>query len=164
MHNKKNNTNKTKSFIQGLRPFSSSLPQGLKKILRKGGYNFSSIVDNWSKVVGQNISSNCYPSSIKMGKEMNNGTLVVNVIHGNELEVEYKKKEIIEKINSFFGYRLINKIKLKIVQEKRNLIKKKLNIINNERDDLNKKLEKIKNENLKKSLNKLIKAHNDKKN
>tara|TARA_B100002052_G_C15854051_1_gene586564 strand:+ start:1019 stop:1513 length:495 start_codon:yes stop_codon:yes gene_type:complete len=164
MHNKKNNTNKTTNFIQGLRPFSSSLPQGLKKILRKGGYNFSSIVDNWSKVVGQNISSNCYPSSIKMGKEMNNGTLVVNVIHGNELEVEYKKKEIIEKINSFFGYRLINKIKLKIVQEKRNLIKKKLNIINNERDDLNKKLEKIKNENLKKSLNKLIKAHNDKKN
>ncbi len=164
MHKKKNNTNKTNNFIQGLRPFSSSLPHGLKKILRKRGYNFSSIVDNWSKVVGQNISSNCYPSSIKMGKEMNNGTLVINVIHGNELEVEYKKKEIIEKINSFFGCRLINQIKLKIIQEKTNLIKKKLNIINNKRDDLNKKLEKIKNENLKKSLNKLIKAHNDKKN
>ena len=70
-----------------------------------------------------------------MGKEMNNGTLVVNVIHGNELEVEYKKGNN-RKINSFFSYRLINKIKLKIVQEKRNLIKK-LNIINNE-DDLNK--------------------------
>ena len=55
-----------------------------------------------------------------MGKEMNNGTLVINVIHGNELDVEYKKKEIIEKINSFFGSRLINEIKLKIVQEKKN--------------------------------------------
>tara|TARA_X000000368_G_scaffold416860_1_gene411763 strand:- start:2085 stop:2579 length:495 start_codon:yes stop_codon:yes gene_type:complete len=164
MHNKKDNTSKTHNIIQGLRPLSSSLPHGLKKILRKGGYSFSSIVDNWSKVVGQNISSNCYPSSIKMGKEMNNGTLVINVIHGNELDVEYKKKEIIEKINSFFGSRLINEIKLKIVQEKKISIKKKLNKINKERIILNEKLGKVKNENLKKSLNKLIKAHNDKNN
>ena len=99
-----------------------------------------------------------------MGKEMNNGTLVINVIHGNELDVEYKKKEIIEKINSFFGSRLINEIKLKIVQEKKISIKKKLNKINEERAILNEKLGKVKNENLKKSLNKLIKAHNDKNN
>ena len=95
---------------------------------------------------------------------MNNGTLVINVIHGNELDVEYKKKEIIEKINSFFGSRLINEIKLKIVQEKKISIKKKLNKINKERIILNEKLGKVKNENLKKSLNKLIKAHNDKNN
>ena len=53
---------------------------------------------------------------------------------------------------------------MKIVQEKKISIKKKLNKINEERAILNEKLGKVKNENLKKSLNKLIKAHNDKNN
>ena len=34
---------------------------------------------------------------------MDNGTLVLNVVHGKELVVEYGKKEIIDQINSFFG-------------------------------------------------------------
>ena len=101
MHNKKDN-NKRNTFIQGLRPFSSSIPWGLKKLLKKGSYNFSNIIDNWSKMVGKDISNACYPNTVKMGKEMNNGTLVLNVIHGNELTIEYGKQEIIDKINSFF--------------------------------------------------------------
>ena len=103
MHDKKDN-NKTNTFIQGLRPFSKSLPHGLKKLLKKGSYNFSNIVDNWAKMVGKDLSNACYPSTVKMGKEMSNGTLVLNVIHGNELTVEYSKQEIMDKINSFFGF------------------------------------------------------------
>ena len=91
MHNK--NNNKSKKLIQGLRPFSSAIPRTLKKYLRKNGYNFSNIVDNWTKMVSKKISNCCYPISIKMGKEMRNGTLVLNVIHGKELEIEYAKKD-----------------------------------------------------------------------
>ena len=36
-----------------------------------------------------------------MGKDMKDGNLVLNVIHGKEMDVEYEKR-IIEKINSFF--------------------------------------------------------------
>ena len=53
---------------------------------------------------------------------MKRGTLVLNVIHGKELEVEYKKNEIVDKINSFFGYSCIETISLKIIQDK--IIKK----------------------------------------
>ena len=114
MHNK--NNNKTHTFIQGLRPFSSSIPKVLKKHLRKGGYNYSNIVDSWTKIVNKKISDACYPISVKMDKEMKNGTLILNVVHGKEMEVEYKKKEIIDKINSFFGFNCIDKVILKIVQ------------------------------------------------
>ena len=86
MHNK--NNNKTQTFIQGLRPFSSSIPKGLKKYLKKGGYNYSNIVDNWTKMVSNKVSNACYPITVKMGKEMKNGNLVLNVIHGKEIEVE----------------------------------------------------------------------------
>ena len=66
MHNKKNNINKSRNFIQGLRPLSSALPHGLKKIIKKSGYNLSNVVDNWSKIVGKDISNSCYPNSIKI--------------------------------------------------------------------------------------------------
>ena len=98
MHNK--NNNKTSAFIQGLRPFSSSIPKTLKKHLRKGGYNYSNIVDNWTKIVSKKISDACYPITVKMGKEMRDGTMVLNVIHGKEMEVEYEKNEIIGELRS----------------------------------------------------------------
>ena len=68
----------------------------------------------------KDISNSCYPSTVKTTKDMNNGILVLNVIHGNELDVEYKKQEIIDKINSFFGFKYIKEIKLKIVHKKKN--------------------------------------------
>ena len=117
MHNK--NNNKSQYYIQGLRPFSASIPKTLKKYLRKSGYNYSNIVDNWTKMVSKKISDSCYPITVQMGKEMRNGTLVLNVLHGKELEIEYAKKDIIDKINSFFGFNCIKEIKLKIVQKKK---------------------------------------------
>jgi|TARA_B100000780_G_scaffold220319_1_gene159363 hypothetical protein len=161
MHNKKYN-NKSNTFMQGLRPFSRSIPQSLKKLLKKGSYNFSNIIDNWSKMVGNNIASTCYPSTIKMGKEMNNGTLVLNVIHGNELTVEYSKQEIIDKINSFFGFKCIKEVKLRIIQKER--VSKQKIPENKVKINYNNKLNNIKNENLKNSLNKLIEAYNVKNN
>ena len=161
MHNKKDN-NKSNSFIQGLKPFSRSIPQGLKKLLKKGSYNFSNIVHNWTKMVGKDISNICYPSTIKMGKEMNNGILILNVIHGNELAVEYGKQEIMDKINSFFGFKCIKEVKLKIVQEK-NILKQNKKM-NETKKNYNNELKNIENVGLKNSLNKLIEAYNAKNN
>jgi hypothetical protein len=158
MHSK--NNNKTQTFIQGLRPFSSSIPKTLKKHLRKGGYNYSNIVDNWTKMVSKKISDACYPVIVKMGKDMKNGILVLNVVHGKEIEVEYKKREIIDKINSFFGYNCINQVTLKIVQNKIKLNKKVLPKIKN-LSKIEKKINKVNDSGLKSSLNNFLKAFNE---
>ena len=158
MHNK--NNNKTQTFIQGLRPFSSSIPKTLKKFLKKGGYNYSNIVDNWTKMVSKKISDACYPATIKMGKEMRNGTLVLNVVHGKEIEVEYMKKEIIDKINSFFGYSCIKQVSLKIVQD---TIKSKNKVFPKIKNlpRIEEKMDKIKDNRLKNSLKIFLKAFNE---
>ena len=156
MHSK-NNNNKSQNFIQGLRPFSSSIPKTLKKHLKKGGYNFSNIVDNWTKMVSKKISDACYPITIKMGKEMRNGTLVLNVLHGKELEIEYEKNEIMDKINSFFGYNCISQVTLKIVQEKIESEKKIFPKIKNF-SNINEKMNKVNDTQLKSSLNNFLKA------
>ena len=160
MHSK--NNNKTQAFIQGLRPFSSSIPKTLKKHLRKGGYNYSNIVDNWTKMVSKKISDACYPINVKMGKEMRDGTLVLNVIHGKEMEVEYEKTEIKDKINSFFGYNCINQITLKIVRDKIDVNNKVLPKIK-DLSKIEEKMSKVNNDNLRSSLNNFLKAFNEKK-
>ena len=113
-------------------------------------------------MVDKDFSDICYPSTIKMSKEMSNGTLILNVIHGNELTVEYGKQEIIDKINSFFGFKCIKEVKLKVVQEKRTL--KKISPLNEAKLKYTNKLKNINNEGLKKTLSKLIEAYNAKNN
>ena len=157
MHSK--NNNKSQTFIQGLRPFSSSIPKTLKKHLRKGGYNYSNIVDNWTKMVSKKIVDACYPITVKMGKEMREGTLVLNVIHGKELEVEYEKNEIMDKINSFFGYKCISKVVLKIVQD---TVKPKKNFPKiKDFSKIEDKMSKVNDDKLKSSLNNFLKAFNE---
>ena len=159
MH-KKNNS-KTQTFIQGLRPFSSSIPKTLKRHLKKGGYNYSNIVDNWTRMVSKKISDACYPIKVKMGKEMRNGTLILNVLHGKEIEVEYEKNEIRDKINSFFGYNCISNVNLKIVQPEIN------NKINNFQkiknlDKVEAKMKEVNDDKLRVSLRNFLKAYNEK--
>ncbi len=147
-------------FIQGLRPFSSSIPKSLRKHLKKGGYNYSNIVDNWTRIVDKKISDACYPVKISLGKEMRKGTLFLNVIHGKELDVEYEKNEIIDKINSFFGYECISNINLKITQ---NTLQKRYKFLPKIKDltKIEKKVDNVEDKQLKSSLNNFLKAYND---
>ena len=159
MHKK--NNNKTQTFIQGLRPFSSSIPKTLKRHLKKGGYNYSNIVDNWTRMVSKKISDACYPIKVKMGKEMRNGTLILNVLHGKEMEVEYEKNEIKDKINSFFGYNCISNVNLKIVQPEINSKIKYFQKIKN-LDEVEAKMKEVNDDKLKVSLRNFLKAYNEK--
>ena len=112
-------------------------------------------------MVSKKISDACYPITVKMGKDMKRGTLVLNVIHGKELEVEYKKNEIVDKINSFFGYKCIGSVKLEIIQDKLKNHNKNLPKLK----DLKKiesQMKKVNDDELKNSLSNFLKAYNDK--
>ena len=84
-----------------------------------------------------------------------NGTLILNVERGNEINIEYSKRNIINKINSYFGYNLIKEIKLQTFslinnsKKEENTLKKSLKKFEN-------KIREIKNNNLKNSLLELL--------
>ena len=159
MHKKKNI--KSNTYLQGLRPISNIIPRGLRGIIKKGGYNFSSVVDNWTKIVGKRISDNCYPIKVNASKNIENGILTLMVKHGKELEIEYERMNIIDKINSFFGYKYLKTIKLNIINHMSNNDKK---FITKKISETKFQINKIKNHDLKKNLQTLIKAYNEKKN
>ena len=154
MHYKQNNK-ESKTYIQGLRPFGNTLPRGLKGILKKNGYNYSEITNKWQSLVGNELSKCCHPKSIKMKNGNINGTLILNVERGNEINIEYSKRNIINKINSYFCYNLIKEIKLQTFslinnsKKEENTLKKSLKKFEN-------KISEIKNNNLKNSLLELL--------
>ena len=154
MHYKQNNK-ESKTYVQGLRPFGNTLPRGVKGILKKSGYNYSEIISKWNMLVGKDISSCSYPKSIKMTKGDTNGLLVLAVKRGDEITVEYSKKEIINKINSYFGYRLINEIRLKTINSETKKIKNN-NTLKKFSKNFEKKINEIKNKDIRNSLSQLL--------
>ena len=156
MHRKQNNK-ESKTYVQGLRPFGNTLPRGLRGILKKSGYNYSEIISKWDTLVGKDISSCSYPKLIKMKKGDSNGTLVVGIKRGNEIQIEYAKKDIMDKINSYFGYKLIGEVKLETFSSKTS---KKIEekTTNKFSKNFREKINEIKCESIKKSLSELLRA------
>ena len=156
MHHKQNNK-ESKTYVQGLRQFGNTLPRGVKGILKKNGYNYSEIISKWSMLVGKDISNCSYPKSIKMKKGNSNGTLILGIKRGDEILIEYSKKEIMDKINSYFGYKLIDEIKLQTFSSKINKNNKN-KFTENFSKNFQKKINEIKNESIKNSLSQLLKV------
>ncbi len=158
MNFKYNTKQRTKS-VQGLRSFKDTLPQEAKRILNKKGQIYSNTLDNWKFLVGKELFNVTYPRSFKNSK-LNGSCLNIMVKRGNEVDLEYSKKEIIKKMNIFFGYNVVDDIKLKTFEGEFEKIKE--DKINNATNNKNiKKITNIKNDKIKQSLlelNKLLKS------
>ena len=152
----KRNNKESKTFVQGLRQLGHTLPRGVKGILKKNGYNYSEIISKWNFLVGKDISNCCYPKSIKTTQANKTRTLILYVKRGNEINVEYSKKDIINKINSYFGYQLISEIRLQTYSPI-NKKEKEKNIISNSPIKFEKKINEIKNKDIRDSLSQLLK-------
>ena len=158
MNFKYNTKQRTKS-VQGLRSFKDTLPQEARRILNKKGQIYSNTLDNWKFIVGKELFNVSYPRSFKNSK-LNGSCLNIMVKRGNEVDLEYSKKEIIKKMNIFFGYNVVDDIKLKTFEGEFEKIKE--DKINNATNNKNiKKITNIKNDKIKQSLlelNKLLKS------
>ena len=162
MYFKKYTKQRNKS-IQGLRSFKDTLPKNIKKVINKKGHIYSETLSNWKYIVGENLFKVCYPKSFKNSNRFGVSTLLIMVIRGHEVDLEYSKKEIIDKMNSFFGYAVVEKLKFTSFDEG----KKTLSIESNQQENVtNKKYQKkindVKNEKIKKSLLELTKVFKEK--
>tara|TARA_B110000971_G_scaffold103500_1_gene106474 strand:+ start:268 stop:750 length:483 start_codon:yes stop_codon:yes gene_type:complete len=152
----KNNTKQRLKTIQGLRSFKDTLPKSIKKIIKEKGHIFSETLNNWKYIVGDKLFQICYPKTFKNSNMFGVSTLHVMVKRGHEIDLEYSKKEIMNKMNSFFGYAVVEKLKLISFDNDQNNFKKinKNNVTNNKYTD---RINDIKNDKIKKSLLELTK-------
>ena len=159
----KNNIKQRNKSFQGLRSFKDTLPTSRKKIIKKKGHIFSETLNNWKYIVGDELFQICYPKSFKNSNKFGVSTLQVMVKRGHEIDLEYSKKQIIDKMNNFFGYLVIEKIKFISFDDdqtkfSKNKLKDNYVTIGKYADRINS----IKNEKIKKSLIELTKIFKQK--
>ena len=154
----KNNTKQRFKTIQGLRSFKDTLPKNIKKIIKKKGHIFSETLSNWKYIVGDDLFQICYPKSFKNSNKFGVSTLQIMVKRGHEIDLEYSKKIIMDKMNSFFGYAVVEKLKFISFNDAQTKFKK---LDTNENHVTNIKyadrINSIKNDKIKKSLLELTK-------
>ena len=149
--------------IQGLRSFKDTLPKNIKKIISKKGHIYSETLNNWKYIVGENLFKVCYPKSFKNSNRLGVSTLVVMVKRGHEVNLEYSKKNVMDKMNSYFGYTVVEKLKLTSFDDEKKIFLKKKNQdknVTNSRYQI--KINNVKNEKIKKSLKELAKVFKEK--
>ena len=154
----KNNTKQRFKTIQGLRSFKDTLPKNIKKIIKKKCHIFSETLNNWKYIVGDDLFKICYPKSFKNSNKFGVSTLQIMVKRGHEIDLEYSKKIIMDKMNSFFGYAVVEKLKFISFDDVQTKFKK---LDANENHVTNIKyadrINSIKNDKIKKSLLELTK-------
>ena len=159
----KKDTKQRNTTFQGLRSFRDTLPKNVKKIINKKGHIYSETLSNWKYIVGENLFKVCYPKSFKNSNRFGVSTLLIMVERGHEIDLEYSKKEIMDKMNSFFGYSVVEKLKFTSFDNEKKIISsnndQELNVTNNK---YKKKINDVKNEKIRKSLIELTKVFKEK--
>lgn len=145
----KHNIKQRYKTVQGLRSFKDTLPTMIKKILTKKGEIYSKTLDNWKYLVGHELFKICYPKSFRKSN-VKGKTLTIMVKHGYEVDVEYSKQLIIDKINFFFGNKIVQRIVIKTFDATND--EKEVKKENVTKNRFNKKIFNIKNKSIKKSL------------
>ena len=158
----RNNTKQRSRFIQGLRSFKDTLPKDIKKIIKKKGHIFSETLNNWKYIVGDDLFKVCYPKSFKNSNKLGVSSLLIMVKRGHEVDMEYSKKQILDKMNNYFGYLVVKKLKfVSFDDDQTNYKKNKINHEVTNSKYINKIVD-IKNDKIKKSLTELSKLFKQK--
>ena len=156
-------TKQRNGSIQGLRSFKDTLPKNIKKVINKRGHIYSETLNNWKYIVGENLFKVCYPKSFKNSNRFGVSTLLIMVKRGHEVDLEYSKKDIMDKMNNFFGYSVVEKLKFTSFDYEKKILPKETikekNVTNNR---YKKKINDVKNEKIKKSLLELTKVFKEK--
>lgn len=124
----------TKSPILPLRPrpffgakaLGSFVPTLTKKAFEKYGFSAAALITDWPAIVGKDLAGQTYPDRLKWPrapevsgtdtkpetKGRPGATLFLRVEGPRALEIEYKRAQLAERINAYFGYRAIADIRI----------------------------------------------------
>ena len=159
----KNNTKQRFSTIQGLRSLKDTLPKNIKKIINNRGQIYSETLNNWKIIAGESLFQVCYPKSFKNSNKFGVSTLLVMVKRGHEVDLEYSKKEIMDRMNNFFGKAVVEKIRFTSFEDEQRVSSDtKLFEKNVTKNKYQNKIDNVKNEKIKKSLLELTKVFKEK--
>lgn len=100
------------------------VPGLTRKAFEKFGFSTATLLTDWAQIAGAELASFTTPDRIKWPRaaereeefaeegERRGATLILRVDPARALDVEYRSRQIIERINAYFGYRAVEVIRL----------------------------------------------------
>ena len=99
--------------MNGPRRIGQSVQGVAGKALGKRGLAFGALITDWASIVGHQMSLRTAPDKLSFPRgKREDATLHIRAMGAIALELQHLEPQIIERINSFFGYRAVAKIKL----------------------------------------------------
>jgi hypothetical protein len=96
------------------RPIAELMPEIGRTAFRKFGFVQSSVVTRWPEIVGERLARACSPESIRFPiGEKRDGILQLVVKPAFAPQIQHSVPEIVERVNRFFGYAAVAKVKLR---------------------------------------------------
>jgi hypothetical protein len=96
------------------RAIADLMPEIGRTAFRRFGFVQSSVVTRWPEIVGNQHARVCSPESIRFPPgEKNDGILQLVVTPAHAPLIQHVIPEIIERVNRFFGYSAVAKVKLR---------------------------------------------------
>lgn len=96
------------------RAIGDLMPQIGRTAFRRFGFVQSSVVTRWPEIVGERHARSCLPEAIRFPPgEKADGILQLVVQPAHAPLIQHVIPEIIERVNRFFGYRAVAKVKLR---------------------------------------------------
>lgn len=98
----------------GAKPIGELMPEIGRTAFRRFGFVQSSVVTRWPEIVGPHHSKVCCPEALRFPPgEKSDGILQLVVVPAHAPLIQQVIPEIIERVNRFFGYQAVSRIKLR---------------------------------------------------
>ena len=107
----------------GAKAVGSMVPTLTRKAFERFGFSTAALLTDWAGIVGKDLARYTSPDKLKWprggresdgetGPERQGATLVLRVDLGRGIDVQYRARQIIERINAHFGYRAVAEIRI----------------------------------------------------
>jgi hypothetical protein len=96
----------------GLRRLPDLLSRLLDPAARRRGLAEAKLLTEWATIVGPALAARCQPIRLSRSADRPGGILVLHVAGTAALELQHSAPPILERINGFFGYPAVSRLRL----------------------------------------------------
>jgi hypothetical protein len=114
--------------LYGVKAVGSFVPGLTRKAFEKYGFSAATLITDWAAIAGRELAAYTIPERLKWPRPVERSdedaaeaakgrpgaTLVLRVDGGRSLDVQHNARQIVERINAYFGYAAV--AELRIVQ------------------------------------------------
>ncbi len=101
--------------FEGLAPLTREIRNVTRPILGARGFSEVDILENWIDIVGSDLAQGVFPEKLTFERDnRTHGTLHVKSAGGAfAMLFDHQKERVIERINCYFGYPAVSRVKIR---------------------------------------------------